>query len=139
MLLFSSKGKNKYRVMFLGVGILFLIVGVIFAVTTAPSPFADESQKMMYLLSTVVTMVFGIFAILFAFVHCSGYVEIYEDRVEGKGLQGKGMNTFYLNRNQIKSITQESYYLCLHTDIGVFKIICDKDSRMKAMRILKSM
>ena len=136
MLLFSSKGNNKYKALFLCLGLIFLILSFIFAVSLAPSRYASDSEKMIHIMVCCAIGGFGIFAVIFAFVNCNGYIDIYSDHIEGKGLQGKGMNFFYLNKYQVKSVTQQSYYLCLHTEAGLFKIICDKTSRNKIMSIL---
>ncbi|MBE7036184.1 MAG: hypothetical protein E7403_02700 [Ruminococcaceae bacterium] len=137
-LLISSKGNNKYRTVFLILGIICIIGSIIFFMTNVGAKTyysrSQESLKMVGILITALLFCFGLLAFLFAFVRCNGYINVYEDHAEGKGLQGKGMNTFYLSNNQIRSVTQESYYLCLHTDIGVFRIICDKKSRLEIMK-----
>lgn len=131
-MLISSKGKSKYKLIFSILGTALIILGIIFffiIVINAPS-----RLKTTGVVLAAASVGFGLVAFAFATTRCSGYINVYADHVEGKGLHDRGMNDFYLTNAQIRSITLESYYLCLHTDIGMIKIICDTDSRKAIMR-----
>lgn len=125
------KTEFKYKVMFVLIGIVCLAMSFYIIVMAGDS--RGKMKGLNFLISAVGAGM-GIFAILQSFIHCSGYLNIYRDHIEGKGIRGKGMNTFYLANKQVKSMTEESYYLCIHTEVGDYKIICSKKSRQEAIR-----
>ncbi len=136
-LIFTTKGKNKVKkISLIILGIVAIIAGF------SLIPIVDKSSGNMKDTGIVIagiTAAFGIGAILTAFIHISGYVEIYPDHIEGKGKQGKGMNTFYLNQHQIKGATVEQGDLCVHSDLGIFKIICNKSVSNEACNYINKM
>jgi len=129
-LIFTTKGKNtSKKISLIILGIVAIIAG--FSII----PIIDKSSgnmKDMGMIIAAIAICFGIFAILTAFVHISGYVDIYSDHIEGKGKQGKGMNRFTLTPSQIKGATIEQSDLCIHSTLGVFKIICSKNASIEA-------
>jgi len=129
-LILSTKGELKYKLIFIITG-LIAIAASFFAFTLAAN--APSDAKMPGIFASALAFCYGLFAIIYAFMHCSGYIDMYSYHCEGKGIQGKGIKTFYLSNRQIRSVTSESYFLCLHTEIGEFKIICSKKYHMQAM------
>ncbi len=117
-------------------GIVAIIVGF------ALFPIVDKStgdMKDMGIVIATITVAFGIGAIFSAFIHPSGYVDIYQDHIEGKGKQGKGMHKFYLNQNQIIGATFEQSVLFIHTDLGILKVICSKSTAIEACGYINNM
>lgn len=132
-LILSTKGELKYRLIFIIVGIIGVLMSIFaFSIYVKVSPYAEETRR-IGLLASSGSLAFGIFAFLYSFMHCSSHILLYSNHCEGKGIQGKGIKNFYLSNNQIKNVTSESYFLCLHTEIGEFKIICSQKYHREAM------
>ena len=69
----------------------------------------------------VITMVMkGFFA--------SSYIDIYEDRVEGKGIQNFNVLQFSVRYSEINNITTEGIFIHIHTTSGTYKIISNKET-----------
>ncbi len=133
-LILDIKSEIKYKLLFLSIAIAAFIGGIIvFSFAVNVSAYDTSGMKIIGLILSASIMAFGLYAIIYSFVQCNGYVKIYDNHSEGKGIQGKGMKSFYLSNNQIKSVTSESYFLCFHTYIGEFKIICSKEYHEKAL------
>ena len=135
----STKGENTaYKIAFILGGLFFMAMGVwVFMMYESVSVY-NKDMRTLGLMISVLAFSPGIVSWIFCFSRCKSYIEISTDHVEGRGLQGRGIKEFYLRLDQIRSVSRESYYMCLHTDIGEIKIICNKNAYEQVSRFFLS-
>ena len=62
-------------------------------------------------------------------IHCVNgltYVDVYEDKFVGKGIQNLNLLDFNIKIEQISNISVQGFWIHIHTNSGVYKIMTDK-------------
>ena len=68
----------------------------------------------------------GIITATLRYINASSYVDIYKDRVIGKGIQNFSPLDFNLKFEQIGNISVEGIWVHIHTNSGGYKVMTDK-------------
>lgn len=73
----------------------------------------------------------GIITATFKYLFSKSYMDMYTDRIEGKGIQGFSVLDFSVNLNQVLNISTEGIFIKIDTNCGTYKIISDKVTAKK--------
>lgn len=68
----------------------------------------------------------GIVMITMNCINGSTYVDIYEDRIVGKGIQNLNPQNFNVKMEQVSNISVQGFWLHIHTNSGIYKVMTDK-------------
>lgn len=70
----------------------------------------------------------GIITATLRYINASSYVDIYSDRLVGKGIQNFSPLDFNLKFEQIGNISVEGIWIHIHTNSGTYKVMTDKNT-----------
>ena len=114
--------------------------GIVTSVLTAISgifviAFYVYANERTYSDSVVFLLLLGLFligdGIVMAAINCingSTYVDVYKDRIVGKGIQNMNVQNFNIRIEQVNNITVEGFWIHIHTNIGSYKVMTDKNT-----------
>ena len=97
-----------------------------------------EFQSVLILFIALMLLFDGIVQILLLHFKTSSYVDIYDDHMEGKGMQGLELKNFSLKNVEVKNITVSGMEIDIHTNAGVFKITSNKQVADKVFNLYQS-
>lgn len=106
-----------------------------------PTSLRDDFVKESAGLIILVAVAFGAMIIYTAyqFVICRSYVDVYSDRVEGKGIQNVyQVIDFSLSYDKITNITCAGIYVHIHTAGGQYKILTNAETAKKVYEYYNS-
>ena len=97
-----------------------------------------EFQSVLILFIALMILFDGIVQILILHFKTSSYVDIYDDHMEGKGMQGLELKNFSLRNAEVNNITLSGTEINIHTNAGVFKITSNKQVADKIFNFYQS-
>ena len=112
--------------------ILMILVGIlVFAFYIYASEHTRDDSVILILFMALFLMGDGIVMTAIHYLNGSTYVEILEDRFVGKGLQNFNLQDFNIKLEQISNVTVEGIWIHIHTNIGNYKVMSNKDVASK--------
>lgn len=134
----STRGTNNFAKLAALIGFIFfaLIFAIIFViiikrVDSYPSIFRDQILKRAAV-PTIAWVVISMLVLLFyalMYASCRAYVDVFEDRMEGKGIQNLyTVVDFKLDRTQIINVTYVRNQLYINAVAGKYKIITNSET-----------
>ncbi len=119
----NTKYKNTGIVCAVIIGVIgFLILCGYFFLSSHSS----DDTLIVVLLGGLFFIGDGIITATLRYINASSYVDIYKDRVIGKGIQNFSALDFNLKFEQIGNISVEGIWVHIHTNSGNYKIMTDK-------------
>lgn len=73
----------------------------------------------------------GIITTTFRNINASSYVDIYQDRFIGKGIQNLSPLNFNLRIEDIINVSTEGIWLHIHTNSGKYKVMTNESTAMR--------
>lgn len=71
----------------------------------------------------------------YQFLICRSYVDVYEDRMRGMGIQDRfHLLDFDLSRDKITNVTSSGIYVFIHTPGGKYKIVTNAVTAQEVVR-----
>lgn len=136
----STKGTNsRQKIAGILSGGVMIIVGIFaFAFAVYMSEYGQSSSSMALFILGVVALIWGIMEIALNFYWATAYIDIYDDHMEGKGIQQIEVRNFNINNSQIKNITTSGMRVQIHSDMGEFKIVTNKETAEKIFNYFQS-
>ena len=135
-MILSTKGtNNSYKtkgmigaLMMIGLGIVFLILYFFLS-----SKSSDNKLVAVFVLS-MLSFFDGLIQLVKNNTFAKSYLEIYSDKISGKGIQQLNVVDFTLPIQKVQSITIEGFNINVNTLSGTYKIISDKETAEKVFK-----
>ena len=133
----GTNGRQKAAGVFSG-GALIVASIFLFAFAAFASKHGQSSSFTPLFLMGVIALIWGIAEMALYFYWSTAYLDVYDDHMEGKGIQQIEVKNFYVKNSQIKNITVSGMRLQIHSDAGEFKIITSKKTASKIYEYFRS-
>ena len=97
-----------------------------------------EFESVLLLVISLLLLSDGIIQLLMLYYTTSSYVDIYNDHMEGKGMQGLEIKNFSLKNSDINNITISGAVIHIHSNSGIFKVTSNKKLANKIFNYYQS-
>ena len=97
-----------------------------------------EFKSILILFIALMILFDGIAQIFILHFKTSSFVDIYDDHMEGKGMQGLELKNFSLRNFEINNITVSGTEIHIHSNAGIFKITTNKQVADKVFNFYQS-
>ena len=136
----STKGTNGRQKMagVFGGGAMIVASIFLFAFAAFASKHGQSSSFTPLFMLGVVALVWGITEMALYFYWSTAYLDVYDDHMEGKGIQQIEVKNFYVKNSQIKNVTVSGMRVQIHSDMGEFKIVTSKKTASKIFNHFRS-
>lgn len=134
-LILSTKGTAKnYRNRGIIGGLILCMVGLFLTIIYGVFRSRSSAQVLVLILILGLLIIFdGFYTIMRNCIFSTTYLDIYSDRISGKGAQKLNMQNFNAGLNQISNITVNG--ICIDVSIGAntYRIFSDKETASKVL------
>lgn len=124
----STKNTNtKYKNTGIACAVLMCVLGfLVLCGYFFLSSHSSDDTLIVVLLLGIFLIGDGIITATLRYINASSYVDIYQDRVIGKGIQNFSPLDFNLKFEQIDNVSVEGIWVYIHTNSGNYKVMTDK-------------
>lgn len=128
-MIISTEGSLKgFKVAQLISSIIYLLLGVFaFSLGLAINSVTGNPAYIMLIIIGVLSVVLGFVTLITSTARSRTYINIYDSKVEGVGMQGSRVVSFNLQYSQINSISTEKDWIHMHTTVGTFKMLTKRE------------
>lgn len=135
----GTTGRQKIGgIMSGGATILIGIFAVAGAYAMYASEYGQSSSIALALALGVAGLIWGIVEIVLYSYWATAYIDVYDDHVEGKGIQQMEVRNFYVSNSQIKNVTISGMRVQIHSDMGEFRVVTNKEMATKIFNYFQS-
>lgn len=129
----TTKGTTKsYRSRGIIGGVIMGVAGLFVLIIFFVFSSRVHDNRLVFFLIIALFMLFDAFVtIAVKCAYARSYVDIYGDRLVGKGIRGLNVVDFNIQRSQVSNITAEGSTININTVSGAYKIITNKDTAQK--------
>lgn len=125
----TKKTNDKYKNTGITCAVLTAILGLIAIIGYMYlSEHSSEDSLIFLLLVGLFLIGDGIITATLRYINSTSFVDIYEDRITGKGIQNFSPMDFNIKHEQVNNITTEGIWIHIHTTSGIYKIMTDKET-----------
>lgn len=140
-MILSTKGTNsKYKNGAIINGVITMILGVlIIGFYCFASSKTSDSKLIVLMLVGLFFLAEGLITMCIKILFSKSFVEIYQDRMKGKGIQNFNVMDFDLDNGKITGVTTDKQFIFINTTAGTYKIISDKKTAQKVFDYCSSL
>ncbi len=136
-ILSTRKTDTKRTTAAIAMSIIMCIMGiVVIAFYVFAADYIFDNSMIFILFLGLFVIADGIVMIAINCFYAKTYIDIFEDRIEGKGLQGMSLMDFNIKMDRIVNISVENMFIYIHTASGKYKIRTSKDTATKVFSYL---
>lgn len=124
----STKGTaNARKNVGIGCAIAMVLLGiVVVAFYCYLSEHTRDKSILVILFCGLFALCDGIITAALHYINGTTYVDVYRDRIVGKGIRNLNPQDFNMKNEQIGNVTVQGFWVHIHTNAGTYKVMTDK-------------
>lgn len=132
VILSTRYSNDSYKNMATSVAVLTCLLGI--AVAIGGFFLMSQSDEGVLILGPILGAIMIVEGIITGTIRnrfAETYVDCYEDKMVGQGIQNLGVLAFSFKFNQIVNVSVDGINIYIHTNSGKYQIISDKETAMR--------